>query len=351
MNFRRNQMANALAQQMGPPQSSADLQFMLENEIGDYQNNQAGMNAALGQGGWASVGAALGGLFTRGKSEKQRNKISTMMREYFNAQNSEESRNIAAEEQKAAAAQERRMAALAKRYGQDGAEAIVFGGLNPSDLKQGGSKLQYKDGVVFNPETGEVNKTDFYRAPQTGGGQANRSALMEKIEIAKALGATPEQLQAMVLGQAGGQGGAKPLSAKDQVAAGNRAAASESLLGSIGAAEKMLQAGDVSTGPIAGRLTSWTGNAQKYNAELGGILSELRRLQKTPGSGADSDRELTLLLTQVPTMLTDEKAALDILTRLREKASVYASGGHPQIIPGSSASQRGDDGWGMEEIR
>ena len=163
------------------------------------------------------------------------------------------------------------------------------------------------------------------------------------------LSLSPEQRAAYDKFKGRGEDGAKPLSAKDQVAAANRSAASESLLSSIGAAEKMLQDGEVSTGPIAGRATSWTANAQKYQAEIGGILSELRRLQKTPGSGADSDRELALLLNQVPSMLTDESAALEILGRLREKASIYASAGHPQIIPNSSLSQQG--GWGIEEIK
>lgn len=146
--------------------------------------------------------------------------------------------------------------------------------------------------------------------------------------------------------------GAKPLSAKDAVAAQNRAAAGESLLSSIGNAERMLSEGEVSTGPIAGRLTAgWTEGAQKYQAEIGGILAELRRLQKTPGSGADSDRELDILIKQVPNMTTDEDAALAILKRLREKAQTYGMGRQAQIIPGSSQAQQSDDGWGMEEIR
>ena len=162
--FRRNALANALMQQDGPPQMAADLEWQLQDALSDYQGMQMGMNQALGQGGWGSVGAALGALFTKGSRDKARGKISTLMREYFNAQNNEQARADSIANQKAQAEQDRRLAALTKRYGQDDAEAIVYGGLSPKDLQKSGPKyFKVGDQVVSIGDDGKASVA--YDAP------------------------------------------------------------------------------------------------------------------------------------------------------------------------------------------
>lgn len=353
MNFRRNDLANALAQQ-GPPQMAADLEFQLQDALAEYQMGNGMIASGLNQGGWGGVGAALGAFLTRGKRDKQRGKVSTLMREFFNAQNNEEARRIAAEEQKAAAAQERQLAALSKRFGRDDAEAIVYGGLSAKDLQRPGAKyFKVGDQVIGIGPDGKASIA--YDAPDKPvAGPASASPYGKELQAAVDAGlVSPDEAAALSRQKFGldkpPNSGQKPLSAKDAIAAQTRAASGTSLLGSIDAAEAMLDTGQVNTGPIMGRLTQgWTEGAQKYQAEIGGILAELRRLQKTPGSGADSDRELDILIKQVPSMLTTEPAAKQILARLREKAATYGAGGLPQIIPNSSPAQ---EGWSIEEVQ
>lgn len=351
--FRRNALADALAMQ-GPPQMAADLEWQLQDALADYQGMNAGMNAGLSQGGWGSVGAALGSLFTKGSRDKARGKVSTLMREYFNAQNSEQERQLAKENQQAQAEMDRRIAALTKRFGADDAEAIVYGGLSPKDLQKSGPKyFKVGDRVVSIGDDGKAAVA--YDAPDAPKGVAAPASPFGKgLQAAVEAGLVTADEAAKLTRQNLGldkpaNTGQRPLSAKDAVAAQTRNASGQSLLGSIDAAERMLTEGEVNTGPIMGRLTAgWTEGAQKYQAEIGGILAELRRLQKTPGSGADSDRELDILIKQVPSMLTTEPAAKEILARLREKAATYGAGGLPQIIPNSSPAQ---GGWSIEEVQ
>lgn len=203
----------------------------------------------------------------------------------------------------------------------------------------------------------QAEKLAAEAAKGRGGGVAKPSSPFGK-ELQAAVDAglvKPEEAAALARAKFGldkpPNSGQRPLSAKDAVAAQTRAASGQSLLGSIDAAERMLDEGEVNTGPIMGRLTAgWTEGAQKYQAEIGGILAELRRLQKTPGSGADSDKELDILVKQVPSMITTEAAAKEILGRLREKARAYGAGAGPmQIIPNSSAAQQ--SGWSIEEVQ
>lgn len=77
------------------------------------------------------------------------------------------------------------------------------------------------------------------------------------------------------------------------------------------------------------------------DSDIATIVSSLRAIQRVPGSGAESDKELELLLSQAPTRMTDENAALEIVGRLRRKANQYAGafgGQAPQPAASAPAS-------------
>ena len=140
--------------------------------------------------------------------------------------------------------------------------------------------------------------------------------------------------------------------AKDEAAAEQRQTSTRSLLDSIDHAEAMIKGGGLKTGPILGAIAEKTGfktrGDQEFEAEIGAIVSELRRLQKVPGSGADSDRELAILINQVPNLRTDEQAALTTFSRLREKAKLYS--GQTGVGAGASTSTPQGGGWSIRPL-
>lgn len=105
------------------------------------------------------------------------------------------------------------------------------------------------------------------------------------------------------------------------------------------------RSGQYNTGPLEGRFRQATGdsNLQVLQADIASAVSGLRALQRVPGSGAESDRELDILLRQMPTELTDEDAALKILERARAKVGQYAGSmgidaPSAPVAPGSAAA-------------
>lgn len=301
--FRRNEMASALAQQMGPPQSSADLEFMLQNEIGDYRDRQAIVNSGLAQGGWGAVGAALGSMFTRGKGEKQKAKISTMMREYFNAQNSEQSRAAALEEQKAAAAQEKQLAALAKRYGRDDAEAIVYGGLKPSDLKATrlpGKLGEYEALQGLDPQS-RAGFMEYLSAQRAPAPVVNVNTPPRESAFGRELGKRDAALFA------------------DQR---NKAISAQQAMNSIDGLDKILS--NTATGKqeeLYGQLAQWVGapegaDYQATNALVNERVFELINALKGPATDKDAERAQA----QIPNMGTDPRARAVVFDYLRKKA-------------------------------
>jgi len=191
------------------------------------------------------------------------------------------------------------------------------------------------------------------QAPATGGGGERDLSFAE-------YQALPDELKAQYDQYKGRRAttdpnSPKPLTAKEADALQKKNARLASLQGSIDRASAILDNG-LMTGPIVGAIAERTGiksaQDQEYEAEIGGIVSELRALQKTPGSGADSDRELVMLLNQAPSLKTHPEAARQILARLRDKVQLYGGGGGEMAAPMQPAAPAGgsSDGWSIEPL-
>lgn len=141
----------------------------------------------------------------------------------------------------------------------------------------------------------------------------------------------PELRQQAILGRFGVKNEAPPKATVDEA----KANAAQMGAGSAENALAILDEG-LNTGPFASLLPWKTSGDQRYMSEIGGIVSSLRALQRVKGSGAESDKELSLLLAQAPDLSTDEKAARDIIKRLQEKMNLYAGNAAPQSASGKT---------------
>ncbi len=313
--------------------------------IADALSQQGYIPNSGALGALAQLASAFAGYKVGQRADKKANEIGAAQRAAEAAAKEQAKR----EEAEARAAEEARKIAAVQGAGltPEQAQAAVVGGLSIKDIRPEVAQPKYfKMGNQLVTVGADGKPSVAYSAPAAAAKEAPPiSALGKELQAAVDAGLVSAEEAAAVrrqkLGIVDQEKSAKPLSAKDAAAAATRRAAGESLLGSIDNAERMLREGEVSTGPIAGRLSGLlqSDGAQVYNAEIGGIVAELRRLQKTPGSGADSDKELEILLKQAPSLVTDEDAAITILQRLREKAQIYGAGG------GASG------GWSIEEVQ
>ena len=226
------------------------------------------------------------------------------------------------------------------------AQFLQTGEIPAQAFAQPAAAKRYSVGGSLVDESGKV----LFQAPQkpTGGGAGDRELSFAEYQ------ALPDEQKAAYDQFKGRRAttdpnSPKPLTAKEADALAKKNAGAQSLLGAADRAQSVLDRG-LNTGPLVGALSELTGFKtpadQEYESEVGTIVSELRRLQRTPGSGADSDRELAMLLNQVPNLRTDEGTARQMLSRLREKAALYQGGGHaPQ-----QAAPAGGDGWSIEPL-
>jgi hypothetical protein len=171
------QVPNYLAQTTAAmPQGQGMLRPLrsLEELQADYALADSDLDLAdqLLSTGYIPDSGALGAVAMmvsayQGKKKKQgaETKIADLMRESSDLMTRKEREEL----ERAAAAERRKIdAAIKAGFTPGQAEAMVVGGLKASDVKpKEASKksLQFEGGLIFDPNTGEVKKTPFYKEP------------------------------------------------------------------------------------------------------------------------------------------------------------------------------------------
>ena len=164
------------------------------------------------------------------------------------------------------------------------------------------------------------SRIDAARIGASGQRQGGGASVLTADEV-KAMGLTPG-----TVAQRDRNGKISIVQAPKDAAPNPKEAAVAMVSDAINNLEAGYRSGQYNTGPLEGRFRQATGdsNLQVLQADVASAVSGLRALQRVPGSGAESDRELDILLRQMPTELTDEEAALKILERARAKVNQYA---------------------------
>lgn len=270
--------------------------------------------------------------------------------EEFQARQAEQER---AQQTAAAAGQRAEREKVADANGLTGlvrAQFLMTGEIPAQAFKGPEQPKRYEVGGALVDENGKV----IFRAPEkpVAAGAADREVSFDQYQAM-----SPEQRAAY--DQYKGRprttdpNSPKPLNPKEAEALAKKNARLASLSASIDRATSILDEG-LMTGPIVGAIAERTGiksaKDQEYEAEVGGIVSELRALQKTTGSGADSDRELAMLLNQAPSLKTHPEAARQILARLKEKAQLYGGGEAAAPMQPAAPAGGSSDGWSIEPL-
>lgn len=172
-----------------------------------------------------------------------------------------------------------------------------------------------------------------------------------KVEMARSMGATPDQLKQMVIGESGG---GKP--SATQIKLANTAKqklidlkAMEDQLGKVEAAFKPLK-GSFSAGPGGGYLPTVEG--KQFDAAVALLKGMARKLTRTPGEGAMSDYESKLAELANPSRGEYEQVTADQIQQLRGliettrqgyEALLQDAGGNSGNLPGARKPQADDD--------
>jgi len=176
-------------------------------------------------------------------------------------------------------------------------------------------------------ELGARSRIEAAAIAARGQGQGGGAAVLTPDEV-KAMGLTPG-----TVAQRDRNGKISIVQAPQAAGENPKAVAANVMFEALDNLEQGFKSGRYNTGPLEGRLGGVTGDSdlQVMDSDIATVVSALRAIQRVPGSGAESDKELELLLNQAPTRLTDEPAALEIISRLRRKANQYsgAFGGQP----------------------
>jgi hypothetical protein len=133
-----------------------------------------------------------------------------------------------------------------------------------------------------------------------------QSELDRRIEIARGMGATPDQLRNIALGSAAPDAAKQATAAEVKEATARRMKRPQllNLERGLGNIEEAL--GDIeslpllSTGPATGRLISQTPQGQKLDTAVGAIQESLLSLTRVPGIGAQSDLEARIANLKYP---------------------------------------------------
>lgn len=169
-------------------------------------------------------------------------------------------------------------------------------------------------------ELGARSRIEAAAISARGQGQGGGAAVLTPDEV-RAMGLTPG-----TVAQRDRSGKISIIQAPQAAGENPKAVAANVMFEALDNLEQGLKSGRYNTGPIEGRFGGATGdsNLQVMDSDIATVVSALRAIQRVPGSGAESDKELELLLNQAPTRLTDEPAALEIVGRLRRKANQYS---------------------------
>jgi hypothetical protein len=178
-------------------------------------------------------------------------------------------------------------------------------------------------------------------APKAGG----PSDFERKIEMARSMGATPDQLKQMVIGESGG---GKPSATQIKLANTAKSKlvdlkAMEDQLAKVEAAFKPLK-GSFSAGPGGGYLPTVEG--KQFDAAVALLKGMARKLTRTPGEGAMSDYESKLAELANPSRSEYEDVTADQIQQLRAlvqttrqgyEALLEDAGGSTSNLPGSKS--------------
>lgn len=263
--------------------------------------------------------------------------MSAAVRDYFDQQTAAEERQFAEEQERAARELQARMERLQRggRLSPDVAELVARGDLPIGEaikMGQPDKPQRFRVGkeiVEIGPDgTPNVLYQSREAVAAAGGGgmpapnlMPDGSPIRDKFDQAVADGrltpAQAEQARQVEFGLA-----PKP-TAETQGRVDRNRNASNNILSSIDQLESGFNEGRFRTGPIDGPLNYFTSDSQFLRSEVASIVAALRQLERVPGSGADTDRELQFILDQAPSVMTNERAALEMLGRLRRKAAQY----------------------------
>lgn len=154
----------------------------------------------------------------------------------------------------------------------------------------------------FASPTAQAGPQQLRPAPKT---QA-QSEIDRRIEIARSMGATPDQLRNIALGSAAPDAAKQATAAEVKEATARRMKRPQLLnlergLGNIEEALADIEALPViSTGPATGRIISQTPQGQKLDTAVGAIQESLLSLTRVPGIGAQSDLEARIANLKYP---------------------------------------------------
>lgn len=317
------QLAQSLARsapaQIAPPDYSGDINAVnREYALADALAGQS--QQYIPDSGWlgALAQAVSGGVsYYKGKkADKAATELSGKMR-------ADESARLQAEAERQAQERAANIERLAAAYGINPEQAsVVADGLGKAaDFKApvATSRLQYKDGVVFNPETGEVSKTDFYRAPGSGKAAPKPSLLSEE-----------EQLQAARI-----KAGLAPRAAagktvggltKDERTAANKQREAQTALAILDEMEKIVGA----TGPLDQFVP---GEAQsRFQALQAQALNAYKGATRGPGEGTFTEGDAALLRAALPQLGRRQEVNVQTINDLRNQLAPIA-GARPASAP------------------
>ena len=322
----------------------------------DLANSLMGAEYVPNSGIWGVISQVAQSMYgqklAKDSNEKITDAISRRMQEMNKA---EDAKRLAA-----AAEEQRKLNALREQRRTD-ANAM---GITGKDIERyaitgempKASKMKFDKGFFINEETGQVVKNDDWlkaqeqikRAGVSAPQPRAPSALAERIELAKAMGATPEQLKALVM-QEKPMGAAEAKQKQGDVVKG---ASLENALNIIGKLEEKTARGV--GGPVAASgLNPFTSTMnpfsdagqqiEEYDGQANMLIDELTRIQRVPGIGAQSNQELENIIKMIPTANKTEKTRTELLAQIKKKLLGLQSGYGFDPAPSS-------DGWSIEAV-
>lgn len=202
---------------------------------------------------------------------------------------------------------------------------------------------------------------------QYGGGEQLRSApkpqapteLERRMALAQGMNASPEELRALVMGNASTKG---PSAAEQKDALARKAKQPQVAnavrgLGRIEQALKGLSGGLVNTGPLDQYATRYTKAGQELEAAVGGIQNSLLSLTRVPGIGSQSDLEARIAGMQYPSLEKDPEVNKRTVENLRafiaDLQQAYQLADAPvsgDTKPSSGVAPAAPGGWSIQRV-
>lgn len=297
------------------------LLMQREEEQRRLQQAQQTMHAGFAPGGnnifglLAGVASAIAGKKRAGEAQ---GRLDENLKAIFDEQNKEAQARMEAEQRKRQEQYEDAIRVYSEKAKIDAAN-------RPPE------KLGFKERAfeMLSPqEQAAALKNEFGLGPKAGPAP---SELEKRLILAQRMGATPEQMQALVLGQSSGQG---VPSGYRQAAGGalepipggpadkprevdTKAAAAAQARGILDQIDGMLQRGEAWTGPADQYLTMAGEGRQKFETAVNQLVNPFQTLTRVPGQGAQSDLELKQLMSTFPTAGARESVNRQSIQNLR----------------------------------